>query len=222
MWLGYLFGTAYRPVGAPGVFPPPAASAGRRALRNAALGYLAELDDETSRRLAATQLEAATNMTDAMAALACLANSEGAERPHALEAFYERWKGEPLVVDKWLRVQATSRLPGTLDEVTRLTQHHAFSLRNPNKVYALIGAFAMGNAVRFHAADGAGYAFVADQVIALQKLNPQVAARMARAFDRWRKFDPVRQAHARAALGRIRDVEGLARDVAEVVTKALG
>ncbi|HSO08295.1 MAG TPA: aminopeptidase N [Pelomicrobium sp.] len=216
------FLSAYRTMEVTGEYSPDAASAGRRALRNTALHYLAELDDETSRRLAATQLEAATNMTDAMAALHCLANSEGPERVHALEAFYERWKDEPLVVDKWLRVQATSRLPGTLDEVKRLTRHHAFSLRNPNKIYSLIGGFAIGNPVRFHAADGAGYAFLADQVIALQKLNPQVAARMARAFDRWRKFDPVRQAHARAALGRIRDVEGLAKDVAEVVGKALG
>jgi aminopeptidase N len=213
---------AYRSMEVAGEYRPDAQSAGRRALRNTALGYLAELDDEEARRLAAAQLETAGNMTDAIAALHCLANSEGPERVHALESFYERWKDEPLVVDKWLRVQAGSRLPGTLDEVKRLAQHHAFSLRNPNKVYALIGAFCMGNPVRFHAADGAGYAFLADQVIALHQLNPQVAARTARAFDRWRKFDAGRQAHARAALERIRDVDGLCKDVAEVVGKALG
>ncbi|MFZ5557986.1 MAG: aminopeptidase N [Pseudomonadota bacterium] len=216
------FLAAYRSMEVTGDYSPDALAAGRRTLRNTALAYLAELDDEAARHMAATQLETAGNMTDAMAALQCLANSGGPERVHALESFYERWKDEPLVMDKWLRVQATSRLPGTLDEVRRLTQHHAFSLKNPNKVYSLIGAFAMGNPVRFHAADGAGYAFLADQVIALHQLNPQVAARLARAFDRWRKFDAGRQAHARAALERIRDVDGLSKDVAEVVGKALG
>jgi aminopeptidase N len=216
------FDATYHAMEVAGEYSPDASSAGRRALRNTALAYLAELDDEAAHRLARAQLETAGNMTDAIAALACLASSSAPERVHALEKFYQRWKDEPLVVDKWLRVQATSRLPGALEEVKRLTRHHAFSLKNPNKVYSLIGAFCMANPVRFHAADGAGYAFLADQVVELQKLNPQVAARMARAFDRWRKFDAGRQAHARAALERIRDVEGLAKDVAEVVTKALG
>jgi aminopeptidase N len=124
------------------------------------------------------------------------------------------------VIDKWLRVQALSRLPGTLAEVKRLTTHPAFSIKNPNKVYALIGAFT-GNHLRFHAADGSGYEFVAEQIIALDKLNPQVAARMARAFDRYRKFDEGRQRHARGALERIRDTPGLSKDVSEIVTKGL-
>jgi aminopeptidase N len=155
-----------------------------------------------------------------MAALSALANCDCPERPAALESFYARWKGEPLVVDKWLAVQASSRLPSTLAEVKRLAQHPAFQLHNPNKVYALIRTFA-ANQVRFHAADGGGYAFLADVIIELDALNPQVAARMARAFDRWKKFDAGRQAHARAALTRIRDTAELSPDVFEVVSKAL-
>jgi len=155
-----------------------------------------------------------------MAALTVLANTECPERQPALDAFYARWQNEPLVVDKWLAVQATSRLPGALARVHELLSHPAFDIKVPNKVYALIRAFA-SNHVRFHAADGSGYAFLADQVIRLDALNPQVAARMARAFDRWRKFDQERQAKAKAALERIRDANGLSRDVGEIVTKAL-
>src|SRR5207249_11116194 len=123
--------------------------------------------------------------------------------------------------DKWLAVQSTSRLPDTLPRVKRLLSHPAFDIKVPNKVYALIRGFA-SNHVRFHAADGGGYAFLADQVIALNALNPQVAARMARGYDRWRKFDQRRQARARIEIERIRDTEGLTKDVAEIVTKALG
>jgi aminopeptidase N len=163
----------------------------------------------------------ADNMTDSVNALAVLADFACGEREKALAEFYERWKDEPLVLDKWLRVQAMSRLPGTLDEVKRLTTHPAFSIRNPNKVYALIGAFT-ANHVRFHAADGSGYAFIADQVIALDPLNPQIASRIARAFDRWKKLDAGRQSHARAALERIRASGPLSKDVTEIITKALG
>jgi aminopeptidase N len=137
-----------------------------------------------------------------------------------LERFHAKWKGEPLVVDKWLAAQAASRLPDTLAEVRRLTEHPAFDLRNPNKVYALIRTFC-GNQVRFHAADGSGYAFVADQILALDPLNPQVTARLARSFDRWKKLDAGRQAHARTQLERIRAAPSLSRDTLEVVTKAL-
>jgi len=150
-------------------------------------------------------------MTDAMAALTCLASADCPEREPALQAFY----------DKWLMVQATSRLPGTLARVQQLLQHPAFDLKVPNKVYALIRSFS-ANHVRFHAAGGAGYEFLADRVIELNALNPQVAARMARGFDRWRKFDAGRQAHAQRQLARIRDGAGLSRDVAEIVGKSLG
>jgi aminopeptidase N len=199
-------------------YSPDARSMGRRTLRNVCLAYLGELGDS---RLAYDQFQRADNMTDAMAALGVLANLDCPEREPALAAFYEKWKDEPLVADKWLAVQAASRLPATLETVKRLLGHPAFDLKVPNKVYALIRGFA-ANHVRFHAADGGGYAFVADQVISLNSLNPQVAARMARSFDRWKRFDAERQAHARRALVRIRDTDRLSKDVAEIVDKALG
>ncbi len=211
---------AYRTQAVPGPYSPDAKAAGKRALRNLCLGYLLELDDAAVRALAFEQFEHADNMTDAMAALGALANCDCAERAQALTAFYAKWKDEPLVVDKWLAVQATSRLPGTLAEVRKLLAHPAFDIRNPNKVYALIRSFC-GNHVRFHGADGGGYQFLADQVIAINAFNPQVAARMARAFDRWKKFGAGRRQHAKIALERIRDAEGLSTDVAEIVTKAL-
>jgi len=204
----------------PGAYSPDAQAAGRRALRNLCLGYLIELDDAGARALALRQFERAGNMTDTMAALAALTNCDCAERAQALDAFYAKWKHEPLVVDKWLALQAGSRLTCALADVRKLLAHPAFDIRNPNKVYALIRSFC-GNHVRFHAADGGGYAFLAEQVIGIDAFNPQVAARMARAFDRWRKFDAARRRHAGAALERIRDSQGLSKDVAEIVTKAL-
>ena len=203
-----------------GPYSPDGGSAARRTLRNLCLSYLMELDDAQIRSLTMEQFDGADNMTDAMAALSTLANYDYPERRDALDRFYVKWKAEPLVVDKWLGVQATSRLPGTLSEVSRLMSHEAFNIRNPNKVYALIGGF-RSNQVRFHAADGAGYRFLADQVIPLDALNPTVAARMARGFDRWRKFDAGHQAHAKAALERIRDTRGLSTDTFEVVSRAL-
>ena len=203
-----------------GAYSPDAASAGKRSLRNLCLSYLMELDDADVRALCFAQFKAADNMTDAMAALTTLANTDCPERQQALDAFYAKWKDEPLVVDKWLAVQSTSRLPGTLASIKRLLSHPAFDLKNPNKIYALIRAFG-ANHVRFHAADGSGYNFIADRVIEIEGFNPQVASRLARCFDRWRKFDAAHQAHAKAALERIRDKKGLSRDVAEIVTKAL-
>ncbi|HMG58784.1 MAG TPA: aminopeptidase N [Burkholderiales bacterium] len=210
----------YRTHRGAGPYSPDAASAGRRTLKNSALGLLMELDDAGMRALCMKQFEAADNMTDALAALCLLANCDCPERVPALDAFYNKWKNEPLVVDKWLAVQSTTRLPSALADVKRLMTHPAFNIRNPNKVSALIGGF-RGNQVRFHAADGSGYAFLAEQVIALDAINPQVAARMARGFDRWRKFDAGRQAHARAALERIRSTEGVSKGVLEIVTRAL-
>ena len=212
--------TVYRGQGGAGPYSPDAASAGRRALKNSALGLLMELEDAGVRALSMKQFETAGNMTDALAALCMLANCDCPERTRALDAFYDKWKTEPLVVDKWLAVQATTRLPSALSDVKRLMTHPAFNIRNPNKVYALIGGF-RGNQVHFHAADGSGYAFLAEQVIALDAINPQVAARMARGFDRWKKFDAGRQAHARAALERLRDAKGISKGVLEIVTRAL-
>jgi aminopeptidase N len=215
------FEGAFRHFTVTGTYSPDAHAAGRRALRNAALAYVSTIDDATSRALAFLEYRRAENMTDAMAALTCLANSASAERERALTMFYDKWKDEALVVDKWFRVQATSWLPGTLDRVKALTRHPAFDLRNPNRARALLHSFAMDNPLHFHAADGSGYRWVAEQVIALDRLNPQVASRLARAYDRWKKYDSGRQAHARKALEQIRSSEGLSDNVGEVVGRAL-
>jgi aminopeptidase N len=206
-------------------YAPDGAQVGQRALRNTCLGYLAESDAEYLQtavvpRLTA-QLAAGGNMTDEMAALATLANLGLPERETALADFYTRWQNEALVIDKWFSVQATSRLPGTAARVRALMQHPAFDLKNPNRVYALIRGFCGANPRHFHAADGSGYALAADVISELQAINPQVASRIARSFDRWRQFDAGRQAHARAALERIAAIEGLPKDVAEVVGNAL-
>jgi len=204
-------------------YAPSSEQAGRRALRNLCLSYLLELDTPAIRKMALEQFRNADNMTDQFAALAALANVNAAnclERETALADFYTRWQGEALVVDKWLQAQSTSRRPDTLTTVKALTTHPAFDIVNPNKVYSLIRAFG-ANLARFNAADGSGYAFIADQVLALHDRNPQVASRLARCLDRWKKYDAGRQAHARAALERIRDHAGLSRDVAEVVSRSL-
>jgi aminopeptidase N len=211
----------YQAFAAPGPYRPDAISAGLRSLRNLCLSYLMELDDAAVRMLCVGQFDSADNMTDSMAALTALANTDCPERSEALEKFYAKWKDESLVMDKWFAVQATSRLPDALAAVKRLLSHPAFNLKNPNKVRAVIGSFCQGNHVHFHAADGSGYAFATAQVIALDPLNPQVAARLARSFDRWRKLDTIRQEHAKAALERIRDTAGLSKDTTEVVTRAL-
>lgn len=159
-------------------------------------------------------------MTDALAALIALSNCDCPERKVALEQFYRKWQDEPLVVDKWLGVEASSRLPGTVGRVSELTSHPAFTLENPNKVYALIGSFGV-NQVNFHAADGSGYNFMQEQIIALDPINPQVAARMARNFERWKRFEPKRKELMKTALEAVSTVHGLSKETAEVVSKAL-
>jgi aminopeptidase N len=206
-----------------GPYSPAAGPAGQRALRNALLGLLMELpDDHEVIELCRSQFDQADNMTDSIAALGLLAQVDGPARADALERFATRWQDEALVMDKWFAAQAGSRLPGTLAAVRSLLDHPAFDRRNPNKVRALVSTFCHANHRHFHAADGSGYAFCAEQVIALDALNPQIAARLARAFDRWRRFDPDRMTHAVSALVSIRDHAGLSRDVTEIVTRALG
>jgi aminopeptidase N len=206
-------------------YAPEGEQLGRRALRNQCLAYLAEsapdyLHAQVVPRLLA-QFRQADNMTDVMAALGALANCAVPEREVALAEFYDKWRHETLVVDKWLQVQATSRLPDTPDRVRQLLDHPGFDIKVPNKVYALVRAFCFANPRHFHAADGRGYALAADVITRLQGSNPQVASRIARSFDRWRQFDANRQAHARSALERIRDIDGLAPDVGEVIARAL-
>jgi aminopeptidase N len=210
----------YEACGVRGNYSPDAVSAGRRALKNLCLAYLMDLAAEETRHRCVEQLNLADNMTDALAALTALASCDCPERLPALGQFYEKWQGEPLVVDKWLGVEALSRLPGTVTRVRELTTHPAFSLRNPNKVYALLGSFGV-NQVNFHAADGSGYALMAEQILALDPINPQVTARMVRNFERWRRFDRGRQALMKAALERVAAVEGLSKEAAEVVARIL-
>jgi aminopeptidase N len=196
------------------------AAMGRRSLKNTCLGYLTELEDEDVRRLCMDQYRTGGNMTDVVAALVNIANNECPEREKALASFYETWKNDPLVMDKWLAIQATSRLPGTLDTVKTLTKHPVFTLKNPNKVRALIGAFA-SNSVRFHDPSGSGYAFIADHVLALDPMNPQIAARLVSAFTIWKRYDDRRKALMKAQLERIIAAPKLSKDVYEVVTKSL-
>jgi len=202
-----------------GPYQPNSEQAGRRALRNVCLSYLLELNDAFTRQLALEQYQTADNMTDQFGALAALAQTDCPERATVLADFYQRWQHEALVVDKWLAAQSGSRLPNTLETVKQLTTHAAFDNTNPNKVYSLLRNFG-ANLVRFNCAEG--YAFFAEQIKLLDAKNPQVASRLARCFDRWQKFDAGRQAHARQALESVRDHAGLSRDVAEVVSRALG
>jgi aminopeptidase N len=146
----------------------------------------------------------------------------GEEREKALHQFYEQWKGNALVIDKWMSLQAMSCRPDALVNVQALTKHAAFNIENPNRVRALIGAFVMNNQLRFHAADGAGYRFLADQVSKLDKLNPQVAARLCGAFETWRRFDAPRQKLIAEQLNRIKKTDGLSRNVLEITEKTLG
>jgi aminopeptidase N len=203
-----------------GPYSPDAASAGRRALKNATLGYLAALPQYHA--LVATQARSATNMTDREAALRLLVDLDIPERAAALEDFHQRHAGDALVLDKWFALQAVSALPDALARVEALLRHPAFSLRNPNKVRALIGNFTSNNPLRYHAADGAGYAFHVARTLELDAINPQVAARLLAPLGRWRRFDPGRQAHMTAALERILAAPQLSRDVYEIAAKSLG
>ncbi|HCO43864.1 MAG TPA: aminopeptidase N, partial [Gammaproteobacteria bacterium] len=210
----------YRALAPDGAYRFEAGEVGRRRLRNLCLGYLAELDD-IGPSLCLEQFEAADNMTDTAAALALLAQLDVPARERALDAFYQRWQGEALVLDRWFSVQAGSRRAQALDDVKALLQHPAYAPRNPNRVRALVGAFVHGNPLRFHAPDGSGYAFVADQVQAIDGFNPMLAARLAQALTRWRRYEPGRQALMREALERLAASPKLSKDLYEVVSKAL-
>jgi aminopeptidase N len=204
----------------PGAYSPDAASAGKRALKNLALAYLNAAPDAESIALAQRQFDTADNMTDRAAALSALIQSRVPEAADALDVFYEEFKAEALVVDKWFTMQATA--PTTdVAAVRALMRHPAFTLRNPNRARSLVAAFCASNPVQFHAPDGSGYQFWAEQVIALDALNPQVASRLARAMDRWRRYAPELQAQMQAALQQVAGQPELSNDVREVVSKAL-
>jgi aminopeptidase N len=212
--------SAYQSNRTDGPYSPDAASAGRRGLKNIALSYLVELDDAQSHALAQKQCDSADNMTDRLAALAALVNSSAPGKAKALARFYEEFSAEPLVIDKWFSLQATARTTDVA-AVRKLAQHPAFTLKNPNRARSLIFSFCNANPSAFHAADGSGYTFWAEQVIALNAGNPQVAARLARSLDRWRKYAPALQQKMRAAIQRVAAAPKLSRDVQEVVSKAL-
>ena len=204
-----------------GTYRPDPEQSGRRALRNNALGYLAELHDDVTHSLLREQIDTAGNMTDRIAALAAMVHNAVPGAEAALQAFFEDFDDEALVIDKWFSLQATSPMM-TVAGVRKLMQHRAFTLKNPNRARSLLFAFCNSNPAQFHAADGSGHAFWAEQVIALDAINPQVAARLARTLDRWRKYTPVLQASMKAALEKVSASTRLSNDVAEVIGKALG
>ncbi|MBS0320325.1 MAG: aminopeptidase N [Proteobacteria bacterium] len=202
-------------------YAPVPAQMGRRHLRNVVLQYLATLDDAAARALAVAQFDAADNMTASLGALAALAHGESAERTALFARFEARWQDEPLVLDKWFRLEATSDRPGTLARVKALVTHPRFNARNPNRVRSLVGAFAMQNFARFHAADGSGYAMLADQILTLDAMNPQLASRLAGAFELWKRFPQPRRGLMQAALQRLAAAPSLSPDVSEIVTRSL-
>jgi len=193
----------------------------RRALSNVCLRYMGALDDAGSRALAIAQFEHADNMTDTIGALAALNDSDSQERDELFARFESTWREEPLVLDKWFALEARSARVDTLTRVKRLLAHPRFNVRNPNRVRALVGAFALGNFVRFHAPDGSGYAFAADQILSLDKINPQLASTIAGAFNLWKRFLPPRRALMEGALRRIARASRLSPDVTEVVGRTL-
>ena len=217
---GRALGALYTTLAPRGTFSPDARSAGRRALRNACLRYLTAADDERAAEIADAHYRGATNMTDMIAGLAALSRMESPRRAAAFAHFHDRFRHDALVLDKWMSLQAGSCLPGTAAEVRRLMQNPAFDIKNPNRVRSLIGAFA-GNHLRFHAADGSGYALVGETIAALDRINPQVAARMAGAFEAWKRYDPQRQAAMRAELETLTRLDGLSPNLFEVANKML-
>lgn len=196
-----------------------------RSLKNTALGYLVATEDPESIALAKQQFYGANNMTDEFAALSILVNSTGpgseSLREQVLADFYAKWKQETLVVNQWLSVQASCSLPGGLERVQALMEHEAYDQRNPNKVRSLIGAFCSNNPINFHHSNGKGYEFLADRIIELNSLNPQIASRQLTPLTRWRKFADEKQQLMLQALTRVKNTPSLSKDVFEVVSKSL-
>lgn len=190
-------------------------------LRSVALDLLCAEKDEDAAKLAHAHYTSANNMTDRMAGLAVLSAINLPAREEAFAHFHRRYAGDALVLDKWLALQASIQESGTLDRVKHLMTQPVFSMSNPNRVRSLIGGFASGNPTQFNRTDGAGFNFLADVVIELDPINPQVAARLLGAFRSWKALEPVRRTQAEAALKRIRDSERLSPDVSDLVSRAL-
>ena len=223
--LGGLLLSVYKLNQKKGSYEANAEQIAERSLKNVALAYLMQPDDTEMVQLCVDQFTTASNMTDTSSALRSLVGSasDAAQVPKekALTDFYNRWVNEALVVDQWFAIQASCQLPGTLDHVKALMNHAAFDIRVPNRMRAVIGQFSVANMVNFHAADGGGYAFLADQVIKLNAINPQMAARILAPLTRWEKFDAGRQLKMKDELQRILHVEGISPDVYEILTKSL-
>jgi aminopeptidase N len=205
----------------PEPFSPSADAAGRRALKNACLDLLSASGDADAITRCVRQYQSANNMTDRMAALAALSYFPVPERETAIADFYTRHAHEPLIVDKWLMLQASIPEPATLDRVKALTAHPAFQMSNPNRVRSLIGSFAMMNQTQQNRPDGAGYDFLVSAVLELDPRNPQVAARLLGALKSWRVLEPGRRALAQAALQRVAAHASLSPDVGDIVQRAL-
>jgi len=218
---GAALADAYRRMITPGPYRPDAQGAGRRALKNAALSLLATTAGEQAIARAFAQYRNADNMTDRIAAVETLTLHDRAERAEVLDDFYRRYAEDPLIIDKWFSLQATIPESATLDRVRALTEHPAFSASNPNRIRALVGAFAQGNQTQFNRRDGAGYDVVADFVLALDPKNPQVAARLMGAFRSWRALEAQRRARAEATLRRVAAASSLSRDVQDIVARTL-
>ena len=210
---------AHRSDGAAGDDLSPRAK-GIRRLRTVALGLIAAANETEAAQLAKAQFDAADNMTDRQGAVGVLVSTHAPEREAALDAFYERFRADPLVLDKWFALQAAAQRTDTVDQVLKLASHPDFVITNPNRLRSLAGTFA-ANHWAFHSPDGRGYAFLADMIIAADKLNPQVAARLVPPLGRWRRFEPKRAALMREALERVAATAGLSKDVYEQVTKSL-
>lgn len=194
---------------------------GNRAFGNVLLAYLAASGRQEGRDLAKAQVDAKVSMTMVMGGLYALNGIACPERDAALAAFHERWHDRPMELDKWFSLTATSTLPDTLDKVRGLLDHPGYDIGNPNRVRAVVGAFASGNQVRFHVADGAGYRFLADRVLELETLNPQVASRLVQPLTRWRHHEENRRRLMIEQLTRVAETPGLSKDVFEIASKGL-
>jgi len=194
---------------------------GQRDLKNQCLAYLVRLNTDEVRQMALDQYQSANNMTDLLAALSSLVNIECDEREAVLQDFYNKWAHDPLVVDKWFSIQSRVSMGDALSTIKSLLQHDAFDMKNPNKVRAVIGSVCFANPVVFHQANGETYDFVAEQIIVLNDLNPQIAARLANAFNNWKRVDDPRQAKIETALQKILAHSNISKDVFEVVNKTL-
>lgn len=197
------------------------AAIGQRRIKNLCLDYLNQLNLDHSYQLANDQFNNAQTMTDQIAALGAIINSTNPAKAEFINKFYQQWQEEALVIDKWFSLQASCILPGTFEVVQALAEHSAFDIKNPNRVRSLIGAFSQSNPIHYHAINGQGYRFLADQVIALNTINPQVASRMVSALTQWRRFDAQRQELMKEQLERIINTENISKDVFEIASKSM-